>query len=100
MERFEVNIGSEAKKWQIFPYRQYEDEKISSRMIYGGSVLRLKHAESGGYICIDDDSKTADGQYSPYLRIYIGSQIGDDAEEQLNSNSLFEIEIDTDSSFG
>lgn len=22
-ERYEVNIGSEAKKWQIFPYRQY-----------------------------------------------------------------------------
>ena len=56
-QRFEVNIGSEAKKWQVFPFRQFMDERNNQRMIFAGNVIRLKHAESGGYICLDDEGK-------------------------------------------
>jgi hypothetical protein len=54
----------------------------------------LKHAESGGYINIDDEGKLGNGEMQGYLRIYTGPQTGEDAEEQISTNSLFEIEID------
>ena len=71
-ERYEVNIGSEAKKWQIFPYRQYQDERYTGRLVFGGHVVRLKHAESGGFINIDDEGRLATGDMQGYLRIYTG----------------------------
>lgn len=89
-ERYEVNIGSEAKKWQIFPYRQFQDERLTGRLIFAGNVIRLKHAESGGFICIDDDGKLSTGETQAYLRIYSGPQTGEDADEQMSTNSLFE----------
>ena len=93
-QRFEVNIGSEAEKWQVIPYRQFLDDKYAARLIFGGSVIRLKHAESGGYICIDDEGKLPTGDQQAYLRIYTGPQTGEDADEQVSTNSLFEVEID------
>ena len=99
-ERYEVNIGSEAKKWQIFPYRQYQDERYTGRLVFGGHVVRLKHAESGGFINIDDEGRLATGDMQGYLRIYTGPQTGEDADEQMSTNSLFEIEYDTDQEHG
>jgi hypothetical protein len=28
-KRYEINIGQEASKWQIFPYRQFQDERVT-----------------------------------------------------------------------
>jgi hypothetical protein len=80
-EKYEINIGSEAAKWQVFPYRQFYEEKITNRLVFGGSVVRLKHAESGGYICIDDEGKLPTGDLQAYLRIYTGSSTGENADE-------------------
>lgn len=99
-EKYEINIGSEAAKWQVFPYRQFYEEKITNRLVFGGSVVRLKHAESGGYICIDDEGKLPTGELQAYLRIYTGSSTGENADEQVSTNSLFEIEIDTNEEHG
>jgi hypothetical protein len=74
------------------------DDKYAARLIFGGSVIRLKHAESGGYICIDDEGKMPTGDQQAYLRIYTGPQTGEDADEQVSTNSLFEIEIDINAS--
>ena len=54
----------------------------------------MKHAESGGYINIDDEGRLATGDMQAYLRIYTGPQTGEDVEEQISTNSLFEIEYD------
>lgn len=61
-------------------------------MLHGGDVIRLKHAESGGYICVDDELRAPNGERKAYIRIYKG----EDDLEFLTSNSLFEIELDND----
>jgi hypothetical protein len=86
--------------WQIFPYRQFQDERVAGRLIFGGNVVRLKHAESGGYICLDDEGKLASGDTQGYLRIYTGAQTGENADEHTSTNCLFEIEYDVDSEHG
>lgn len=68
--------------------------------MFSGNVIHLKHAESGGFICIDDEAKLNTGEPQAYLRIYTGAQTGEDAEEQMSTNSLFEIEIETDTEHG
>ena len=42
----------------------------------------------------------SNGEPQAYLRIYTGSQTGEDAEEQMSTNSLFEFEFDCDSEYG
>lgn len=61
-QRYEVNCGTESKKWQIFQYRQHMDDHKAMHFVFGGDVIRLKHAESGGYICLDDDGKLSTGE--------------------------------------
>ena len=41
----------------------------------------MKHAESGGFINIDDDGRLANGDIQGYLRIYTGPMTGEDADE-------------------
>jgi hypothetical protein len=60
----------------------------------------LKHAESGGFINIDDDGRLANGDIQGYLRIYTGPMTGEDADEQMSTNSLFEVEYDADTEQG
>lgn len=59
------------KKLQIIPYRQFTNPK-ESFLLHGGDVIRLKHAESGGYICVDDELKSPNGERKAYVRIYKG----------------------------
>jgi len=35
-------------------------------------VIRLKHAESGGFICVDEEIKLSTGEPQAYIRIYTG----------------------------
>jgi hypothetical protein len=51
-------------------------------------VVRLKHAESGGFITIDDQSKIRNGLQEAYVRVYSGLE----PEENMTSNQLFEAE--------
>lgn len=70
------------------------------RLIYAGNVIRLKHAESGGFICVDDEGKLSTGEQQAYLRVYTGPMTGEDADEQLSTNQLFELDLDIDSEQG
>lgn len=95
-------MGPEVKKWEIYPYRQYVSELQSRlRLIYAGQVIRLKHAESGGYVCVDDEGRIpTTNEPQAYLRIYNGSQTGENSDEQTSTNSLFEVEIAGDQEHG
>jgi hypothetical protein len=52
----------------------------------------LKHAESGGYITVDDGSTERNGLQEAYVRCYHGT----DEDEDKTSNQLFELEIPLD----
>lgn len=62
------------------------DDHKALHFVFGGDVIRLKHAESGGYICLDDDGKLSTGEQQAYLRIYTASMTGEDADENLTTN--------------
>jgi hypothetical protein len=50
--------------------------------------VRLKHAESGGFITVDDQSNIRNGLQEAYVRVYSGMEV----EENTTSNQLFEVE--------
>lgn len=88
--------------WEIQRYREFT-KKLSERprILYSGQVIRLKHAESGGFICIDDECKvplTTEPQ--GYLRIYTGSSNRDNDDEAMTSNQLFQVELVGESEHG
>lgn len=56
--------------------------------LHNGDVVRLKHAESGGYITVDDSSQIRNGLQEAYVRVYHGQDI----EEDQTTNQLFELE--------
>jgi hypothetical protein len=58
-----------------------------NKYIYSGNIVRLKHAETAGYLCYDENSSKENG-YPCYVRIYKGQ----DDNDRLTTNSLFEIE--------
>lgn len=62
-----------------------------SRFIFSGDVVRLKHAETSGYLCHDDQSKKKVGD-PVYVRIFKGTDEGD----VHTTNNLFEIEAHND----
>ena len=51
-------------------------------------MVRLKHAESGGFITVDDQSNLRNGLQEAYVRVYSGMEV----EENTTSNQLFEVE--------
>lgn len=53
--------------------------------------MRLKHAETAGYLCHDDVSKEQDGE-PIYVRVYKGQ----DEQDRFTTNNLFEIELHSD----
>ena len=55
--------------------------------IHGGDIIRIKHAESGGYLTIDENSAEKVGLQEAYVRIYKGQS----AEENMTANQLFEV---------
>lgn len=54
-------------------------------------MIRLKHAETGGYLCYDDLSKKKPGNPA-YVRIFKGQDLND----RKTTNNLFEIEAHDD----
>ena len=57
------------------------------KYLFGGDVVRIKHAESGGFITLDD-SRPNNGQVEAYIRI----QNEPDSDNHTTYNQLFEIE--------
>ena len=43
-------------------------------------------------MCVDEEIKLSTGEPQAYIRIYTGQMTGEDAEENLSTNSLFEFE--------
>ena len=73
-------------------FRQ-DDLKEGDKYIHSGDVIRLKHAESGGYLTYDDFSENDTFQGRPcYIRAYRGTNPAD----AKTTNSLFEIEAHDD----
>ena len=67
--------------------------KEGEKYIHSGDVIRLKHAESGGYLTYDSMSENPNIPGRPcYIRSYRGS----DQADIVTTNSLFEIESHDD----
>jgi len=87
--RFEANMSQNFSKWQVINYRQIRHAAERRRFLFSGDVISLKHAETAGLMCHDDQSYKKRGE-PVYVRIYKGN----DAEtENLTTHSLFEITI-------
>lgn len=56
--RAEVNISNASSRFQVLPYTQcYEQD---ADYIRGGSVIRLRHSEMGGFMASDNQDFTND----------------------------------------
>jgi len=56
--RAEVNISNASSRFQVLPYTQcYEQDPDYIR---GGTVIRLRHSEMGGYLASDNQDFTND----------------------------------------
>ena len=90
---YEANVSQNFEKWTIQSYRQTEKATLADFYLHGGDVVRLRHAESGGYITVDDQSKLRNGLQEAYVRVYKGN----DESEETTTNQLFEVEMPTSS---
>ena len=53
---FEANVGQNFEKWTILAYRHCNSPSEEARLLHGGDIVRIKHAESGGYLTVDENS--------------------------------------------
>jgi hypothetical protein len=53
----EANASPNFYKWQVINYRQMQPNELT-KYIFSGDVIRLKHAETSGYLCFDELSVT------------------------------------------
>jgi len=82
----EANCSINFYKWQVINYRQIV-VNTENKILYSGDVIRLKHAETNGYLCYDEISNRKPAK-NVYVRIYRGL----DDNDKITTNSLFEIE--------
>ena len=78
------------EKWTIYAFRHCNTPQKEEFYLHGGDVVRIKHAESGGYLTVDENR--GDGNYEAYIRNYRGA----DETEQFSTNQMFEIEKSQD----
>lgn len=57
-------------KWQVLPYRNIP-VKDPQNYIFSGDIVRLKHAETTGYLSHDEESRSLNGE-AAYVRIFRG----------------------------
>lgn len=86
--RFEANMSPNFSKWQVINYRQYKSQNEHLRLLYSGDVISLKHAETAGLLCYDEQSEKRPGN-PVYVRIFKGQEV----MENLTTHSLFEVQI-------
>ena len=61
---FEANASQNCEKWTILAYRHNEEPLEEARLLHGGDIVRIKHAESGGYLTVDENS-----QFSMFAKV-------------------------------
>ena len=84
---FEANVSQNYEKWTIKAYRHTDILAHEEYYLYGGDIVRIKHAESGGYLTVED--KKADQEQSEaYIRIHSEP----DNDNSTTYHQLFEIE--------
>lgn len=86
----ELNCSENFYKWQVINYRQQQPKDLP-KFIFSGDILRLKHAETQGYLAFDDISLKKPAK-NAYVRIYKGQ----DENDIHTVNNLFEIEAHED----
>ena len=59
--------------------------------IFSGDFIRLKHAETSGYLCFDDITYK-----SKFNEAYVRMYKGEDPQDNQTTNCLFEIEAHDD----
>ena len=89
-KKYEANCSPNFYKWQLINYRQAKPQDIP-KYIYSGDIIRLKHAETNGFLCFDDISVKKPAKHV-YVRIYKGT----DMLDKTTTNNLFEIEAHSD----
>lgn len=78
--------GKTSSRFQLIPFKHAEDENY--RFVCGGDIIRIKHTEIGGHLCVDG-SITNGKDPVCYVRKYRGT----DVLEEKDSNCLFEVEM-------
>ena len=71
---------------------QPEEPYREDFVLHGGDIVRIKHAESGGFITVDDSKINDSGMVEAFVRIYNGM----DPNEEFTTNQMFEIEKSQD----
>lgn len=61
-------------------------------MLFSGDVIRLKHAETAGFLCFDEISIK-----KPTKNVYVRIYKGIDENDRMTTNNLFEIEAHNES---
>ena len=64
---YEANVSQNLQKWTIQAYRHTDIPSNKDYYLYGGDIVRIKHAESGGFLTVDD-SKMSE-QIEAFIRI-------------------------------
>lgn len=86
-KKLEVNCSQNFYKWQVLSYRQVHHPNDIKNYIFSGNVIRMKHAETSGFLCYDEISTRKPGK-NVYVRIYKGM----DENDKYTTNNLFYIE--------
>lgn len=67
------------QQWSILAYRHCNTPQKENFYLHGGDIVRIKHAESGGYLTCDENYQ--DGNYEAYIRVNHG-----DPSEEFTTN--------------
>ena len=75
-----------SSSFQFIPFRHAEPER--ERFICGGDIIKIKHTEIGGHLCVDGN-----GDKALALSCFVRKYRGTNSMEENDSNCLFEIEM-------
>ena len=87
---YEANVSQNYEKWTIQAFKHTDSPRNEAYYLYGGDIVRIKHAESGGYLTIDDSRP--EEPVEAYIRI----QSEPESDDHTTFHQLFELEKATD----
>lgn len=74
-------------RFQLIPFKHADPDTF--KFIKGGDIVKIKHTEIGGYLCIDGTLESKQNGPLCFIRNYRGN----DYMEEKNSNCMFEVEV-------
>ena len=98
---YSVNCSQAQFRWQLKVYRQarreIQDAEGELAPIHGGSLIYLKHAQSGGYLNAEELDfisvrKDERKRVTVKLPLADGHELPGE-EDQVSTNSIFEVEL-------